>query len=514
MTAACIERTPREYTVTTSCTHVLACTHTARPRLREHGAPGSRSSIVAGRHQWIGAGRGAGRILGRERAGVVAGPDFGSFDPAAWPADLLDARSRELLRLGLRQRHMIPGPALRPCPRDRRLLQPQRLRGDRRLVSLTMTAGSRSAALVGGCPTCAACSRACSIACVCTCMRRSRSRAPGGVPVTPPPPAAAAGQRNQGTGSRCAGPPRPRGRSSTACAWGRRRSSATARLSRWWATTPGPVVLRGDRAVGVELLHDPGRIGWGATGGGHRRCVRFAGILERSGIGDPDVLRRCPRGGSARASGRGCEPARPPRGEAWSTRVGRMRLPAMVRRGQLIRPRSRPSEGGVQPLSSRGLRPAPVSRCSSCWGRVGVGALVLRHSHEGHWHRDADAATVPAIDHRYCSDADGADMAVLSDGVRLGGVGRGEPAWAEADALPTAGTVRRPSGDHHHPARRMGEPPTIHSRSSTAILRVRGLEQLYVADCAVMAGFCATCRRLPSGRACCPVTAGQSREEF
>ena len=33
--------------------------------------------------------------------------------------------------------------------------------------------------------------------------------------------------------------------------------------------------------------------------------------------------------------------------------------------------------------------------------------------------RDADAATVPAIDHRYCSDPDGLDLAVLSDGVRL-----------------------------------------------------------------------------------------------
>ena len=106
--------------------------------------------------------------------------------------------------------------------------------------------------------------------------------------------------------------------------------------------------------------------------------------------------------------------------------------------------------------------------------------------------RDADAATVPAIDHRYCSDPDGLDLAVLADGVRLGrDLAAAEPARSflgeELDALPAPELFDARLEHYYHPVGscRMGaadDPLAVVDPR----LRVRGLEQLYVADCAVM----------------------------
>ena len=87
--------------------------------------------------------------------------------------------------------------------------------------------------------------------------------------------------------------------------------------------------------------------------------------------------------------------------------------------------------------------------------------------------RDADAATVPAIDHRYCSDADGADMAVLSDGVRLGReLAAAEPvSWARSWMRCRRRSCSTPvwSTTTTRSAAAAWEPPTIHSRSSIPV---------------------------------------------
>jgi choline dehydrogenase len=110
----------------------------------------------------------------------------------------------------------------------------------------------------------------------------------------------------------------------------------------------------------------------------------------------------------------------------------------------------------------------------------------------------SDPERMPLVDHGYLSDADGADLAVLADGVRsareiaareplasLIGSEIGALAGLENDEL--AEGIRRTHGHYYHPVgtARMGrtdDPQAVCDASG----RVLGIEQLWVGDCALI----------------------------
>ena len=110
----------------------------------------------------------------------------------------------------------------------------------------------------------------------------------------------------------------------------------------------------------------------------------------------------------------------------------------------------------------------------------------------------SDPERMPLIDHGYLSDPDGADLAVLADGVRsareiaareplasLIGSEIGALAGLEDDEL--AAGVRRTHGHYYHPVgtARMGRANDPHAVCD-ASGRVHGSEQLWVGDCALI----------------------------
>lgn len=257
------------------------------------------------------------------------------------------------------------------------------------------------------------------------------------------------------------------------------------------------VVLQGDRAVGVEVLHD-GRL----ERVGCDRVVVTAGaygspgILERSGIGDPDVLRAARVEVRHELPGVGANLHDHPAvklvysgGPDADSAMAAFGAANYLPEEQVI---AKAASGLCREGFDLHLYPVSLILPGGGWAWE-LSVACLTPLSRGSIHiRDADAATVPAIDHRYCSDPDGLDLAVLADGVRLGrDLAAAEPARSflgeELDALPAPELFDARLEHYYHPVGscRMGaadDPLAVVDPR----LRVRGLEQLYVADCAVM----------------------------
>lgn len=251
------------------------------------------------------------------------------------------------------------------------------------------------------------------------------------------------------------------------------------------------LILEGGRATAVEVLCD-GRlqqigcdrvvVAGGAYGS--------PGVLERSGIGDPEVLRAAgvaplidlPAVGEhlhdhpaiklTYAGGPGAEAAMTSFGESHY----------LPEEQVIAKVRSRHCTEGfdihIYPVAGN----APDGEW---WWEVSVACLTPQS--RGHVHiRTADVADAPRIDHAYCTDPAGADRAVLTDAVRIAReLASAEPArsflGAETNALPAAELFDDRLEHYYHPVGSCSMGPVVDPE-----LRVHGLANVRVADCSVM----------------------------
>ncbi len=257
------------------------------------------------------------------------------------------------------------------------------------------------------------------------------------------------------------------------------------------------VVLDGGRAVAVEVLWE---------GALHRvDCDRVVltggaygspGMLERSGVGDPEVLR---------AAGVDVVHALPGVGSNLHDHPA-VKLTyaggpdALAAMAAFAEHHYLPEEQVIAKAASRfcgegfDLHLYPVSLIEPD-GSYGFELSVagLTPASRGAVHiRSADVLAAPLIDHRYCSDPADRDQDVLVDGVRLAReLAAAEPAASflgpETDVLSADDLIEARLEHYYHPVGscRMGAPDDPLAVVDPG-LRVRGLENLFVADCSVM----------------------------
>ena len=238
------------------------------------------------------------------------------------------------------------------------------------------------------------------------------------------------------------------------------------------------VVLRGDRAVGVELMHD-GRM----QRVGCDRVVVTAGaygspgILERSGIGDPDVLRAARVEVLHELPGVGANlhdhPAVKlvyPGGPDADTAMAAFGASNYLPEEQVI---AKAASSLCREGFDLHLYPVSLILPGGGWAWE-LSVACLTPLSRGSIHiRDADAATVPAIDHRYCSDPDGARPGRCSP-TACGWRGswprpsRRAPSWARSWMRCRRRSCSTPvwSTTTTRSEAAAWDPPTIHSRSS------------------------------------------------
>jgi choline dehydrogenase len=142
---------------------------------------------------------------------------------------------------------------------------------------------------------------------------------------------------------------------------------------------------------------------------------------------------------------------------------------------------------------------AAVQRDSLLAGRVLLAVACMTPRSRGRLSlASGDPERMPLIDHGYLSDPDGADLAVIADGVRIAReIAAGEPLasliGSESGALAglageeLAGGIRRTHGHYYHPvgSARMGhadDPQAVCDASG----RVHGVDGLWVGDCALI----------------------------
>jgi choline dehydrogenase len=257
------------------------------------------------------------------------------------------------------------------------------------------------------------------------------------------------------------------------------------------------VVLDGVRAVAVEVLCD-GLLH-------HVECDRVVltggaygspGMLERSGVGDPEVLRAVGVDVVHALPGVGANLHDHPAvkltyaggPDAHRTMVAFAQEHYLPEEQVIAKAASRFCDEGFD------LHLYPVSLIEPD-GSYGFELSVagLTPASRGAVHiRSADAAVAPLIDHRYCSDPGDVDRAVLVDGVRLArALAAAEPARSflgpETDVLPANDLIDARIEHYYHPVGscRMGAPDDPLAVVDST-LRVRGLDNLFVADCSVM----------------------------
>lgn len=257
------------------------------------------------------------------------------------------------------------------------------------------------------------------------------------------------------------------------------------------------VVLRSSQVVAVEVLwngelHRVGCDRVVLTGGAYGSPL----MLERSGIGDPEVLRAAGVDVLHELPGVGKNLHDHPAmkltyeggSEAYDVMTAFARDQYLPEEQVIAKAASRFCDEGfdlhLYPVSA--IKPDGIYSFE-LW------VAGLTPASRGAIHiQDAAPSTPPAIDHRYLSDLDGHDRAVLADGVRLSRELAGaEPArgflGAETDAETVDELIESRLEHYYHPVGscRMGaadDPLAVVDPG----LRVRGLDNLFVADCSVM----------------------------
>ena len=262
-------------------------------------------------------------------------------------------------------------------------------------------------------------------------------------------------------------------------------------------TTVVRVLLRGERVTAVEVVHRGRRERIECdrvvlTGGAYGS----PGVLERSGVGDPAVLRVAGVDVVHELPGVGANFHDHP-AVTLSYRGGPAADAAMAAFGAS---HYLPEEQVIAKAASRlceqgfDLHLFPVSEMVPAGGwrwQQWVSCLTPRSRGSVHI-QSADPGAAPAIDPRYCSDPEGLDRAVMVDGVRIARELAGtEPARSflggEHDPAPAGELVDTRVEHYSHPVGscRMGaadDPLAVVDPG----LRVRGLEGVYVADCSVI----------------------------
>ena len=221
------------------------------------------------------------------------------------------------------------------------------------------------------------------------------------------------------------------------------------------------------------------------------------GILERSGIGDPDVLRTA--GIEVRHSLRGvganlhdhpmveADRVVGPQLQAWlDEAAARGFLPEEQTLGKFV------SSASVDGRYDMHIYPVCASdQTSVLHGRVVVTVACLTPHSRGAVHvTSADHRIAPAIDHRYLSDEQGHDLAVLRDGLVTAQELLNHPQLAAilGEAITDVSSddaIRRAVRHYYHPVGTcaMGEGPMAVCDSSG---RVHGVDGVVVADVCLM----------------------------
>ncbi len=251
------------------------------------------------------------------------------------------------------------------------------------------------------------------------------------------------------------------------------------------------VIVTGGRARAVEVLvvgelHRVGCERVVLTGGAYGSPL----MLERSGIGDPAVLRAAGVEVVHELPGVGANlhdhPSIKltytggPAAEAAMAAFGATRY--MPEEQVIAKARSRYCDEGFD----LHLYPVSLIEPDGRWSwEIPIANLTPLSRGAVHI-TAADPAAVPAIDHRYCSDPDGIDRAVLVDGIRIAReLAATAPAagflGAELRALPVDDLFADRLEHYYHPVGSCSMGAVV-----DASLQVHGVEGLYVADCSVM----------------------------
>lgn len=465
--------------------------------------PGHADTIV------IGAGTAGSALAGAlaERSGgtilvLEAGPDYGPFDRSAWPDDLLDSRALPAShQWGYDSASTYPDRVL-PFDRARVIGGCSSHNGCAAIVGSPLDYDAWEAAGCGGWGT----ERLKPL--FASAIERLRVRRPDDDEATP-------FQRSFLEGAPAIGVPRVQdlnewdeevgiAMSPVNVVDGVRWNAAFAYLDpvrdRPGLTIAGDVMvsrlrLSRGRVVAVEAVRDGRRVVIDcdrvvACGGAYGSPV----LLERSGIGDPDVLRR---------SGIGAELALPGVGRNLHdhpavrlTYAGGQSAIAEMR--AFAQDRWLPEEQTIAKLKSQhcgegfDLHMYPVGGPDGDDWRWDVPVACMTPRSRGEIHlTGADPEAIPVIDHAFLADVDAYDATILADGVRImRELAAAEPLRTflgdELDAAAPDELVRRRVEHYYHPAGscKMGpesDPDAVVDPAG----RVHGLENAYVADCAI-----------------------------
>jgi choline dehydrogenase len=251
------------------------------------------------------------------------------------------------------------------------------------------------------------------------------------------------------------------------------------------------LLVRGGRVVGARLIGPDGP--YDQPAGRTVVCGGAYGspaILQRSGIGDPDVLRRA-----------GVEPVHDLEGVGANLHdhpaavLGFRPAPELVAAmAAFAETRWCPEEQVIAKARSGSCREAfdlhvypvhgpgaeRVDLPVACMTPRSRGAVAIR---------SADPEAAPAIDHRYLSDPEGADAAVLRDGLALVREAAATPALAPllGDLVDGDEPLDRIVRHYYHPVGtcrmgRAGDPGAVVGPDGA----VHGLDGAFVCDCSIM----------------------------
>ncbi len=260
------------------------------------------------------------------------------------------------------------------------------------------------------------------------------------------------------------------------------------------------VIPKGDRVevvaatAGGELRVDAGRavLAAGAYG--------TPSILMRSGIGDPEDLKRIGVETVHALAGVGKnlhDHAMMPVEFAGSAELDR-RIDA-ARAGRFV-----PEEqtlGKVRSSRSEGVYDLHIIPVKANPGSILEGMTLIAAAHLEPWSRgslwltSADPEAHPVIDHGYLNDPDGHDLAVLREGVEMVRAFAGTdalrdligPETAPGDGADLGEAIRRTHVHYYHPVGTAAMGPADDPLAvCDGRARLHGLEQIMVADCALM----------------------------